>query len=238
MVPHPARGTRSDATGPRFEGIPKPTGGIRWLTRLDPAGEARYREAVGPLAGRIDRSLGPEVFAVRTNPRRSGWELTPWEPARAAWRRTLRGAIREATRGTTFAVADVRDCYASISPETIGTLLGPEATHVVAVLRQLQRHGVRGLPVGPDGSAVLANVTLARLDRAIRRVGASHVRWVDDFVVWGAAADVRRSLAALAAAAAEVGLELHLDKTRLLSDREEARTVLLGERESSIIAAP
>jgi hypothetical protein len=239
VVRHPApRGTRRDAAGPRIEGIPKPTGGIRWLTRLDPPDDARYREAVRPLAGRIERSLGPEVLAVRTSRRRSGWELTPWGPARTAWTRTLHGAIREATPGTSFAVADVRDCYASIAAETIGALLGPEAACAVAVLRHLQHHGVRGLPVGPDASAILANATLAPLDRAIRRAGASHVRWVDDFVLWGAAAEVRGALAALAVAAAEVGLELHRDKTRLLSDRGEARTVLLGERESSIIAAP
>jgi hypothetical protein len=230
-------GARRDAAGPRVEPIAKPTGGVRWVTRLDPAGAARYREAVRPLAGRIERSLGPEVFAVRAIPRGSGWELRPWGPARAAWRWTLRRAIRGATPGTSFAVADVRDCYASISPGTIGAVLGPEAAHAITVLRHLHDLGVRGLPVGPDASAILANALLGRLDRAVLRAGASHVRWVDDFVVWGAAEDVRRSLAALAAAAAEMGLDLHPDKTRVLSDRHEARALMLGERESSIIAA-
>jgi len=238
VVRHPAPTGRTDPPGPRFERIPKPTGGTRWLTRLDPVGDARYREAVRPVAGRIERSLGPEVFAVRSTPSRTGWEVRPWGPARAAWRRVLGAAFRQAARGTTFAVADVRDCYASISPKTIGALLGPDAADAVAILRLLHHHGARGLPVGPDASAILANAALARLDQAIRRAGTSHVRWVDDFVVWGAATDVRRSLAALAAAAAGIGLELHGVKTRLLSDRHEARALLLGERESSIIAAP
>jgi hypothetical protein len=146
--------------------------------------------------------------------------------------------LREATRGTAFAVADVRDCYASISPETIGAILGPEAAHAVAVLRHLRERGVRGLPVGPDASAILANATLSRVDRAIRRAGVRHLRWVDDFVLWGEAGDVRRALAALDTAAAEIGLDLHRGKTRLLVDRHEARAIMLGERDSSIIAAP
>lgn len=229
---------RSDAPGPRFVPIPRPGGGVRWLTLLDPAGDAEYRDAVGPLAGRIERSLGPEVLAIRSRPRGAGWRLDPWVPARVVWRRTLRRAIRHATRGTTFALADVRDCYGSISPETIGALLGPEAAHAVAVLRRFGHHGVHGLPVGPDPSAILANAPLSHLDRAIRPQGVRFVRWVDDVFVWGERHDVRRALMTLAPAAAEVGFDLHRDKTRILADREEARAVMLGERDSSIIAAP
>lgn len=230
--------TRHDAAHPRFEPISKPGGGIRWLTRLDPAGEAEYREAVRPLAGRIERALGPEVFALRALPTSDGWRLAPWGPARAAWRRTLTKGVHEARPGTTFAVADVRDCYGSISTETIAALLGPEAAHAVAVLRRLHDRGVRGLPVGPEPSAVLANAVLSELDRAIRRTGAQHLRWVDDLVLWGARADVRHALDSLDDIAARMGLELHRAKTRLLADRQEARAVALGGRDSSIIAAP
>jgi hypothetical protein len=230
--------SRAGATRPRFEPVPKRSGGVRWLTRLDPAGDTEYREAVRPLAGRIERSLGPEVFAPRTSPGPGGWRLAPWTPARVGWRRALRAAIRGASRGTTFALADVRDCYGSISPETIGALLGPGAAPAVAVLRHLHDHGVRGLPVGPDPSAVLANAALSILDRAIRSSGVRHVRWIDDVVLWGTTADVERALGALAAAAAAIGLDLHWEKTRILADRLELRAVLLGGRDSSIIAAP
>ncbi len=46
-------------------------------------------------------------------------------------------------------------------------------------------------------SAVLANAVLGELDRAVRSTGARHVRWVDDVVLWGARAEVRRALDAL-----------------------------------------
>jgi hypothetical protein len=230
--------SRDDAAGPHFESIPKPDGGLRWLTRLDPADDAEYREAVRPLAGRIERALGPEVLAIRTRPAPGGWRLASWGPARAAWHETLRNITREATPETTFAVADVHDCYGSISPETIAALLGPEAAHAVDFLRRVHERGVRGLPIGPDPSALLANAVLSEMDRAIRSTGARHLRWVDDVFLWGSCADVRHALSALDDVAARLGLALHREKTRFLADRHEARAVALGTRDSSIIAAP
>jgi hypothetical protein len=218
--------------------VPKPGGGIRWLTRLDPADEAEYRQAVRPLAGRIERALGPEAFAIRTRPSANGPTLAPWAPARTAWRRTLRRVLRAAPPDTAFAVADVRDCYGSISLETIASLLGPDAAHAVAFLRYVHEMGVRGLPIGPEPSAVLANAVLGEMDRAIRCTGARHVRWVDDVVLWGARADVRRALCALDDVTGRMGLSLHEGKTRQAADIDEARGIALGERDSSIIAAP
>jgi hypothetical protein len=194
--------------------------------------------AVRPLAGRIERALGPEVFAVRTQSSGSGWRLAPWRSSRARWRAVLREAIGSATPDTAFAVADVRDCYGSIAPETITSLLGPEAAHATAFLQRLRDGGVRGLPIGPDPSAVLANAVLSEMDRAIRVTGARHVRWVDDHVLWGSRHDIRRALDALERTAAALGLALHEGKTRFLAEPEEARAVALGERDSSIIAAP
>jgi hypothetical protein len=150
----------------------------------------------------------------------------------------VRRVVDEAPPGTTFAVADVRDCYGSISPDTIAALLGPEAAHAVSLLRRLHVRGVRGLPVGPEPSAILANAVLSELDRAIRRTDARHLRWVDDVVLWGPRTDVEHALTELDDVAAGMGLELHGTKTRLLGDRPEARAAALGGRDSSIIAAP
>ena len=238
---------RSRSTGPPSRGdrpilrsvpIAKPQGGTRWLTVLDPVGQAEYRAVVRPLAGRIERSLGHEVRAIRASSRGEPWKLAPWRQARASWRGSVRRAIRDVSSGTTFAVADVRDCYASISPETLAELLGPEAAHAIAVLRRFRECGVRGLPIGPEPSAILANAVLSRLDDAIRRSGVRHLRWVDDIALWGPTADVREAMRSLQMAAATLGLDLHLEKTRILEDRMEAAAVLLGDRDSSIIAAP
>src|SRR5918996_1241441 len=135
-VPTTRPAGRNDPGGPRLRPTPGPGGGTRWLTELDPAGAAEYRDAVRPFVGRIERSLGPEVLAIRAVPQGEDWTLAPWTPARVAWRRHVRRAIRVARPGTTFAVADVRDCYASIGPETIAAILGEEAAHAIAVLRR------------------------------------------------------------------------------------------------------
>ena len=235
----PGPPARTDDTGPRVEPVPKPGGGIRWLTRLDPAGEAEYRQAVRPLAGRIERALGPEAFAIRTRPSADGPALAPWAPARAAWRKTLRSVLRAAPPGTAFAVADVRDCYGSISPETIASLLGPEAAHAVAFLRRVQR--TRRARSSDRSGALRGPGQRRPRSRWIApsgRTGARHVRWVDDVVLWGARSDVRRALCALDDVTGRMGLSLHEGKTRQAVDIDEARAIALGEQDSSIIAAP
>lgn len=224
----------------------KAGGGVRWLTRLDPADDAAYRAVVTPLVGRIERSLGPEVLSARALIAGSGWAAAPWRPARVRWRSVLTAAIAEAPRGTMFVVTDVRDCYGSIAPETIASLLGPAATEAVALLRRLGDGGVHGLPIGPAASAVLANAPLGELDASLRAAGVRHVRWVDDLVVWGARSEVRQALGSLRIAASAVGLELHDAKTVALEAPDDARTVLgsrrpsvpVRDRTTGIIAAP
>jgi hypothetical protein len=226
--------------------VPKRGGGVRWITRLDPADDAAYRAAVTPHVGRIERSLGPEVLSSRAVIAGSRWGSAPWRPARARWRSVLRAAVTAAPPGTVFVVTDVRDCYGSIAPEAIDSLLGPAATEAVALLGRFRDAGVRGLPIGPAASAVLANAALRELDASLRAAGVPHVRWVDDVVVWGARSDVRRALRSLRVAAGAIGLEVHEGKTIVLDAPEDARAVFGSrtpsmprcERTTGIIAAP
>jgi hypothetical protein len=224
--------SRPDTSGPTLHAVPKPGGGVRWLVALDPADDDDFRAAVTPLVGRIERSLRPEVIANRARRGPGGWRVGAWRPARRVWRRTILAAITAAPRGSAVAVTDVRECYASIAPATIVRLLGPEAAHAVAMLERFADGGVRGLPIGPEPSAVLANAALAPLDAVLRTSGVRHVRWVDDVVMWGPHPDVRRALRALERAAAGLGLSLREDKTTVLTASEDARTRALGVRAS------
>lgn len=150
----------------------------------------------------------------------------------------MEAAARGEPAAVVFATADVRACYPSIDPGTVSTILGPAADDVVGLLRRFAGGGVRGLPVGPEPSAVVANALLALLDETLRREGVRHVRWVDDLVLWGSRREIVRALAALHRAAATVGLELNGAKTGLLAEREELTLVAPGGRHSSIIRAP
>lgn len=174
---------------PRIELVPRPGGGRRRLTTLNPADAATYRTLVERVAPAVERSLGPAVVANRIAPPRPSlhgrrpeerW-LEDWRVARARWRCALAppgGGLR--------LHLDVADCYGSIRPEVVAETLGLVGSQpdrrLIRLLHELAEHAP-GLPVGPEASAVLANVVLGRLDLAIADAGAPHVRWVDDLVI-------------------------------------------------------
>lgn len=204
------------------------------MTRLDRSDDDAYRAVVAPLVPWIERSLGAEVIANRARWGSDGWGLRAWAPARAAWNSRVSSAVDEAQPGTTFAVADVRACYPGIAPATLRELLGPTAAPIAGLLERFADAGVRGLPIGPDPSAVLANAVLARIDEALRRSAVRHVRWVDDVVLWGEREDVVRALAAAHRAAEDVGLDLHATKTRILDGADELHERVGGPGPSGI----
>lgn len=208
----------------RLRAEPK-RGGIRWLTVLDPAAAEAYAAAVAPLVPAIEAALPREVLANRVAavhriPARI--ELEPWEVARARFRRLVREL---AARAGAALMVDVRDCYGSISAPAVGTALaqlgclGPQVTAVVRVLERLAARGVRGLPIGPEPSAVLANAVLLPIDRALRERGWPHLRWVDDVIVFtdgpNAAAE---ALERFTASVEALGLAVATAKTRVIVD--------------------
>jgi hypothetical protein len=114
-------------------------------------------------------------------------------------------------------LADVRSCFVSITPAVVERrlrLLGcaEDASSVRAVLERLSELGVRGLPVGPRASAVLANAVLARVDEEIAAAGALHLRWVDDLAVFPGDGDPERVLDRVAEALHHLGLSLAAEK--------------------------
>src|SRR5581483_10154243 len=198
---------------------------------LDEPASARFVAAVLPLIPHVERHLRPGVVANRVVSTASGViRLEPWRVARARLRRELR-ALGE--RAGFLLVADVRACYPSIRPEVVRRrleALGCSPGHVrplTEVLEAIERSGVRGLPIGPDPSAVLANAVLAAADEALVDAGASHVRWVDDFFVFTRdRRSGRAALAALERALDPLGLNLAPHKTRLLEGRAEIQAGL------------
>lgn len=204
----------------RLRAVPKPGGGIRWLVTLSAADGLAYRLAVARLVPAIERVLGPGVVANRVVGRGSrAWTvLEPWRPAREAFRLTL-ARLGASYEGVTM--TDVRDCFGSIGPVAVErSLRGLPRDDVVRVLRLLDRfeaEGVRGLPIGPNPSAILANVVLSAVDRSIGSAGASHLRWVDDVAIAARnEAGLRRALQAACEALEALGLEPNGAKTRWL----------------------
>jgi len=199
------------------------SGTERRLALLDGHTRERYVELVARCAGAIEELLSPSVMANRV----ASWSVRPPELVLRPWRleRRLFAARLAglAARRRTIAFADVRRCYASMSPSIVGDALGragiPTACEVEMFLAGLERIGVEGLPIGPDASAVLANAVLAQVDRALREAGVEHLRWVDDVVLSGGDASV--ALSVFRTALATIGLRPNEAKTRILLDARD-----------------
>jgi hypothetical protein len=140
------------------------------------------------------------------------------------------------------ALGDVADCYASVSEVVLERRLrsigagASELRPVLAILDRLHEHGVRGLPVGPAASAVLANAVLGHVDDSLARCrahaaagpGVRHLRWVDDIAVF--APDHRSAMDALARfedALGELGLAIARSKTGLVAGGESTGSLRL-----------
>jgi len=231
---------RPGSTGPpiRSDLVPKPGGGHRRLIHLDADDSARYRALVRPVAVAIESRQGPGVIANRLAMGAGPSLLSPWPPARRRWRAVMR---QLASRAPVVVTADIADCYGSVTAGTVCRALrrcgvdDARADDLEAFLRSLEMRGVRGLPIGPEPSALLANAVLTTGDRALLRLGLRPFRWVDDLVVACPSASVADlAIEALDEALRGEGLRLHGTKTARWLDpaafrrRTETRPSVVG----------
>jgi hypothetical protein len=215
-----------------FEWVPKP-GGRRLLCRLDAELATRYTFAVVAVTADVERALAPEVLAHRVaavSRRPPAIVLRDWHRERGSF-----DSERARIRGVVVAT-DVTECYGSISLEAVREALhrcrvgGAGTAACIRALEELASEGVRGLPVGPVPSAVLANAVLAVGDDALRRLGVAFLRWVDDWWIGvRSTAHAAEALGALGAALATVGLRLNDDKTRVAGPDDTGLAASSGE---------
>jgi RNA-directed DNA polymerase len=184
--------------------IPKPRGGTRVMARLSPR-DAQVWQA---LAGRVTRVLERRMGG-------SGWSRPPL-------RKSLRLARRRAERlaaGAPLVVrTDVASFYPSVEPGVLArSLLGVgaepgDARLAADLVEAWGSDGYAGLPIGPPGSAVLADTVLRPVDRAFRDLPC--LRWVDDYLIaCRTEAEARRALDLLDESLAALGLRRSLPKT-------------------------
>lgn len=208
----------------RVDSIARHDGGHRVIVHLGEPDRLRYAAAVAAVTPVIEGSLSDGVVANRAKARQDGLELEPWTFARRRYRAALRAASRGSSRAAF--VGDVRDCYGSIGPAAVSSalhLMGvgrDRIDELVEILGSFEARGVRGLPIGPDPSAVLANAVLAPVDAALREVaGFAAMRWVDDVVVFTRdVARARRAAAVFRRAVRAIGLEANDSKCRVVDE--------------------
>lgn len=200
--------------------IPKPDGAKR------PLGIPTVRDRVCQQAAKIvlepifEADFLPVSFGFR--PKRSATDAL--EVIRVAF-----------PRGRQFVFeADIRDFFGSIDHDRLVGFVEARVSdrRVLKLLRQWLRAGVlvdgkvsetvTGTPQGGVISPLLANIFLHAFDRAWAESGTGElVRYADDFVVLcSSRSQAEEARCRASAIMADLGLELHPDKTRVVDLRE------------------
>lgn len=159
---------------------PKPRGGWRTFAILSDRDERTWNALAGRVASILEPRLDRSVAANRTVLTPHGWRL---ESTGAALRRARAALPRHGLLLRT----DVEEFYASIMPRVLARVLADlgvppqEARLADRMVESWGDSGYRGLPIGPVGSAVLANAVLTSVDRALGSF--PFLRWVDDYLI-------------------------------------------------------
>jgi hypothetical protein len=201
------------------------------VVRLGERDRRRYETAVAAAVPAVERGLSHGVIANRARPHSAGFTLEPFVNARRRYARSVAETPDSGSLRAAF-IGDVHDCYGSIGPQVVSrslrTLRVPDEAvqRIDEILRAFHSLGVRGLPIGPEASAVLANAVLAPVDLAIAAAAAGPVfRWVDDVIAFSPdVAGARRAERAFARALEELGLASHPGKCTVVDARDELRS--------------
>jgi len=140
-----------------------------------------------------------------------------------------------ASSGSHVVIGDVAACYEYVVPEVLTEELFLRSDkfdlvqHLATLLRSLSTFG-RGLPQMLDASDRLADMYLAKVDRALDRQGLNWRRTADDYkIVVSRWEDANPALETLERELRAVGLILSADKTRIVKAGEDAVTRSSGE---------
>jgi hypothetical protein len=162
---------------------PKPGGGLRRLAILSDRDDLAWHRLAGRIAALVEPRLGGRVLANRAQAVAGDWSLRPVLPA---LRRAGPAVMALARRGPFLVRTDVATFYPSVTPSALFRALRSQAVGAgdagaaAHLLDQWGSEGYVGLPVGPSGSAVLANAVLAGVDRCLP---FPFLRWVDDYLI-------------------------------------------------------
>ena len=222
-----------DLEGRQLEHIPVPKDRLSFrpgaFLRLDD--EVLLTAVVSNAGRQIEGSLGDNIYSYRLAA--SGKELLAHQGL--AWGRfqaTQRDAVSDGW--THVLVTDIAGFYEHVDPDVLTDTLGnlgvrsEDRGAIKGLLKGWQKKsGLRGLPQGPDASAVLSNAYLVPVDEEMASLARSndwrYVRWSDDIRVFTKSEDSARTAAfRLSLAIRRQGLYLQGSKTRIRSAADAA----------------
>jgi hypothetical protein len=125
---------------------------------------------------------------------------------------------------------DVEGYYPSVDVERLQSLLQhcgclvPAAFLILKVLREWQlRDGLRGLPIGPEVSAVIGNFLLRPVDRSLEANRYEYLRWSDDITFGQTIVSCQGSMVVLDEVLSNLRLARSVEKTMAFDNVYDAR---------------
>jgi Reverse transcriptase (RNA-dependent DNA polymerase) len=135
----------------------------------------------------------------------------------------LTSAAERAAEDAYVVTCDLANCYGSIGPERVEQALQDcgvaqwQTNYICELLCFWRQTKSAGLPVGSNGSSILAEAVLSRVDYDLIRDKVDFVRYVDDFRLFAAdEASARLALEAVRGAASSQGVSLNDAKTSIV----------------------
>lgn len=220
--------------------LPKPAGGTRALTIMNPVDEFALRAYVGRCSPAIvDATYSERVLNGLIERPGPAWFSADFRE-QSRRRRALQRTLYEDERTEAVGFFDVKDFFKSCVHDQLVDLLlmagapGGATDRLARMLKVLFPSG-SGLPIGFEGSGPLANLFLGPIDRGLLSLGVEFVRWTDDLDVFLTSLDHWPEVhGTVCDGLASVGLEPNNSKVAVLPKGPGAEQRLLDPGRDSI----
>jgi hypothetical protein len=208
---------------------PSGPAGFRVVTKIQLFWCVYFNGLAIAIAGALENFRSPNVYSYRFQPE-GGEQL--FDPGKS-WREFKLATVQQATAAGAEAVVvqtDISSFYEHLSHHHIENFisdLGGDgrvvAKQINAILSKFTAGRSFGLPVGGQGSRILAELFLLYSDNALTAAGVTWHRYVDDYVLVASSnGNAYKALGILAQVLFNFGLTLNKSKTVLLTTKHYA----------------
>lgn len=224
--------------------MPKHEFGFRIATQLDPLDSIVFNALVYEISDDIENKRvsieDKVVFSARVKPENDGTFFNR-EVGWRTFQETSEELINEYPNGFVV-VADIADFFPRIAHHSLENALSITTSknlHVKSIFRFLRGINSKlsyGVPVGPVGPRLLAELAISDIDDALILQGIRHIRFVDDFRIFcKGEIEAYEALSLLAKLLYDLyGLTLQQHKTEIISVEKFAVKYLTSDDDKEL----